>query len=70
MTVAELKAALSGLGLAVKGTKPVLVARMEEAQASAAGLTTGTQAPLGVALCLCTGLITCLFIPLKIGRVA
>ena len=45
MTVAELKAALSGLGLAVKGTKGILVARLEEAQASAAGLTTAAKTP-------------------------
>lgn len=35
MTVAELKAALTAQGLMVKGTKKVLVARLEEAQGAA-----------------------------------
>lgn len=46
MTVAELKAALSGLGLAVSGKKGALVSRLEEAQAPAAGLPAFRQASL------------------------
>lgn len=38
MTVAELKAALIGQGLVVHGNKGVLVARLEQSQAAAAGL--------------------------------
>ena len=39
MTVPELKAALSAQGLAVSGNKGILVVRLEQAQAAAAGLT-------------------------------
>ena len=38
MTVAELRAALIGQGWVVHGNKRVLVARLEKAQAAAAGL--------------------------------
>ena len=46
MTVKELKAALEGMKLEVKGGKAALVARLQEAQAAAAGAPLHCDPPL------------------------